>query len=200
MNIIHPFPNGTLPTVGRLLSGRQSGLSTNRRRSVIASGGASYTLEETFGTDTSNGSNIGNNVNRVYVSSQVTAADTYTLTKLALRILRVDGGGSAPNLVAEIRSDSTGSPGSVLAESTNTVLSAEVGTSMQWVDFLFAGLSITSTTVYWLGLRCSTSDASNYYTFRGGAISSGAVSSSSNGLAWSGLSSRQWYQQTFSSP
>jgi len=200
MNIIYPSPAGGLPDVGRLLSSRLPNISTARRIAAIAAAGTSYTLEETFGTDASDGSNIGDSANRVYVSSQVTAANTYTLTKLALRLRRVDGGGSAANLVGEIYDENTGAPGTLLAESTNTITSAQVGTTMQWVDFLFAGLSITSTTIYWLGLRCSGADASNYYVFRGGAISSGSVSSSSNGLTWSALSTRKWYQQTFVSP
>jgi len=164
------------------------------------SGGATYTLQETFGADT-NQFDFANTGIRTYISSEILAGSSYTITQVEVRILRV-GAGSAPDLVCEIRADTGSQPDTPpLATSTNTIVSADVGTSMQWVAFQFAGLAVTNATRYYLGLKASSVDASNYYTARGGAISSGDVQSSLAGTtSWSGLSSRQWWQRTYVSP
>lgn len=165
-----------------------------------ATSGSSYTLQQTFGADTANGSNIQSAANRTYAVSICTPDANYTITRVDLRMLRVDGGGSAPTLTARIYSDSSTVPNTLLASSTNTVVSADVGTSMQWVTFYFSGLAVTSGTPIWIGVSGNTSNASNYYVFRGGAISSGTVDNSTAGSSWATLSTRAWYIQAYVSP
>lgn len=160
--------------------------------------GTTYSLQETFGANTANGSTMQSSSSRTYVVSICTPGASYTITRVDLRMFRTGTG--AATLTARIYSDSSTTPATLLASSTNTVDSADVSTTESWVTFYFAGQAVTSGTPIWIGVSGATTDASNYYTFRGAATSTGTIDSSSNGSAWSGLSTRAWYIQTYVSP
>jgi len=173
-------------------------IAGNRRRSSAAT----YTLKDTFGADSSDSPNFADNSARTYLSSEVVAGSDYTITKVELRMKRVDGGGSAPDIVCEIRADAGTKPDTPpLATSTNTVVSADVSTSQGWVTFLFTGLAVTNGTTYYIGVKASSTSATNYYTCRSGAVSSGDVQQSAAGTTtWGATGTRKWYQRTYTSP
>ena len=188
------------PQIGGLFNNKR--LVNKKRGTVSSSLEPSYTLRDTFGTDVFDGIVFANTSTRTYVTSEVVVGSDYTITKIELRMLRVDGGGVAGDLVCEIRGDTGTAPDTPpLATSTNTIVSADVSTGQVWVAFLFTGLSVTNGTHYYIGVKASSVDAANYYTGRGGVLSSGDVQNSTAGtVSWSALGTRQWYQRTYSSP
>lgn len=167
-----------------------------------ATSGSTYTLQETFGGDSSDSPNFADASGQTYMSSEVVAGSSYTITKIELRMRRVTAGGSAADLVCEIRADAGTKPDTPpLATSTNTVVSADVSTSQGWITFTFTGLAVTSGTHYYIGVKASSVDAAEYYTCRGGGIGSGDVQKSVAGTTtWATQSTRQWYQRTYVSP
>ena len=136
------------------------------------------------------------------MSSEILAGASYTITKIELRFKKVTAGGTGANVVCEIRADTGTRPDTPpLATSTNTIAAADVSTSQGWITFLFTGLAVTNGTRYYIGVKCDSTNAAEYYTCRGGATSSGDVQKSAAGTtSWSVQSSRQWYQRTYVSP
>lgn len=185
-------------TVAGILQAHGSLLAAAHRRN---SASLTYTLQQTFGSDTSSTPNFAQSLIRTYATSEVVVSGNYTITKVELHMLRV-GSGTAPDLVAEIRADAGTQPDTPpLATSTNTIVSADVGTSMQWVTFIFAGLAVTNGTTYYIGVKASSVDASNYYTARSGAFGTGEIRSSQLGTTtWGTEGTRPWWIRTYSSP
>lgn len=165
-------------------------------------GGATYTLQETFGADSSDSPSFADNSARTYLSSEVVVTGNYTITRIELRMKRVTAGGSAPDIVCEIRADAGTKPdASPLATSTNTIVSADVSTSQGWIAFDFTGLAVTNGTHYYIGIKASSTNAAEYYTCRSGAIASGDVQQSAAGTTtWGATGTRMWYQRTYVSP
>jgi len=85
-------------------------------------GGASYTLQETFGADSSDSPNIADSGVRKYVTGKCTPSSSYTLTRYELRMKR-NGAGTAPDLVGKLYGDngSGTAPNSRLATRPNTI-------------------------------------------------------------------------------
>jgi len=154
-----------------------------------------YTLKETFFTNASTWV-LADNAARLAGATKVTPASSYTLRQIGMHVKR--NGTGAPSLVAKIYADSTGVVSTLLATSTNTVVSATVPTSADYVLWQFTGLALTSGTPYWLGLQAASTDASNNYTATVGAFSSGVVHGSSDGITFSSALSRGWLCQTYS--
>lgn len=166
----------------------------------IVSTGTTYSLQQTFGTDTSDAVTPTSASNRKYIGSAATPDANYTITRVELYLKRVDGGGAAADLVCEIRADNSGVPGTLLATSTNTIVSADVSTSYGWAAFNFTGLAVTNGTPVYLVVKGATTDAANYYTWRGGALATGDIERSSDGASWANISNRQCYARTYVSP
>jgi len=168
---------------------------------IVSSGETTYTLEDTFGADSSDSPNFADNSTRTYLSSEIVAGSNYTIARVELRMKRV-GSGTASDIVCEIRADAGTKPNaSPLATSTNTITSADVATTQGWITFYFTGLAVTNGTHYYIGIKASSTSASNYYTCRSGAIASGDIQQSAAGTTtWGATGTRQWYQRTYSSP
>lgn len=153
-------------------------------------------LDQTFGDD-ANQVGFADGGLRVYLSSSNSPAASHTLCQLNLRMYQ--SGSTAADLVAEIRSNNAGVPGAVLATSSNTVHSSDVGPTEQWVAFSFSGVPLAQGTTYWYGIKASGHSAANYYTAIDGDYLSGAIFMSADGTAWSQNCSRAWYCQTYKS-
>lgn len=146
-------------------------------------------LQETLGTSAANVTYAEASAD-AWVASKHTAAASYTLTILKVNMLRA-GAGDAAVLTGRIWSDSGGSPGTLLASSTNTQ-QLPAGATEAFVDFNFAGLSITTSTDYWFGLSAATTSGVNYYRIRAGAASTGTTQQSADGSTWSALGTRKF--------
>ncbi len=151
--------------------------------------GAASTLKETLGTSAAN-IDLGATSDAAYVISLHTAAATYTLTRIDIQMLRI-GTGTAGNVTGGIYADSFGSPGSLLASSTNTIVSSDVATTEGPITFSFSGLSVASGTSYWFGASDSTVSGVNSYRIRAGALATGTTNKSADGLTWAALGTRK---------
>lgn len=169
----------------------------------IASG-TTYTLQQTLGADSSNSPNFGNGATAAYALSKFTAGASFTLTKLRLRMLFVDGAGTPGDITARVWSDTAGVPTALVTNGTsdNTVVGTTVGTSMGWIEFTWAtGPALTNTTAYWVGCSLSATSATDYFTARSGGFGTGDFQTSTNpAVTWASVGSRPWYAELYVSP
>lgn len=190
-------------TISYTSGGALSGVATFTNTSTTNNSTAqTYTSKDTFGADSSDSPNFADASTRTYITSEVVAGSSYVVTKVELRMKRVDGGGSAPDIVCEIRSDTGTAPGNPpLATSTNTIVSSDVSTSQGWIPLVFTGLSMSNGTHYYIGIKASTTSGTNYYTARSGSVSTGDIQQSVAGTTtWGATGTRPWYIRTYSSP
>lgn len=163
--------------------------------------GTGYTIAQNIRVPSTSNSTFDQFSSEIYHSAQFTANASYTIAKVELEMSRV-GSGTASSMVAEIRSDSTDTPGAVLATSTNTITSADVSGSQGFIAFLFAGQAVTNGTKYWIGVHCTTASGTDYYTYyRASAGANAGTYSSADGTSWSQASGANgWTQKTYTSP
>lgn len=165
-------------------------------------GGTTYSLQETIGAVTTQfATKLASTASVRYFSSSHSPASNFTLTKLEIYLLRFTAGGSAGDLFAEVRSDSSGTPGSVVATSTNTLVSADISDSTPaYYGFLFTGASLTSGTPYWFTIKSSVISAAENYALYTGVSGVGAIYRSDDGSTWTSTSTRKAGMKLYISP
>lgn len=153
--------------------------------------GGSYVLKDSNETDNSDNL-LGFTTAFLYISSLFQAGSiyglSYTLTKASLKLLRE--GSASHTITAYIYSDNGSDlPDSLLGTSTNTVTHSTLATSPgDWVDFTFAGVSLTSDEKYHIAASISVDDASNFARWKLDAFATGNNSGrSSDGSTWNTL-------------
>lgn len=150
------------------------------------SGGCSTLADSVTGTSAGNES-LGSFSSSTYKGGNFTAASSYTLCSVTLRLAKVSS--PTQTAYAAIYTDNSGVPGTLVG--TQSANSSMSGWSASEGDVTFTGMSaaITSGSVYWIILRASAADSSNY-----GAIyrlgGSGIFANSSNGSTWTPSASR----------
>jgi len=143
----------------------------------------SYTLKDSQETSDSY-ERLGYGSNYLYVAGSFTPASSYTLTKVALYLLKT----SAPTslITVHIYSDSSGSPSSLLATSTTTIDSSTLSTSTYgWFEVLFDGIALTSGTKYHIVAYVSSYSSTNYIRMGYyGTVTGQTVKYSANATSW----------------
>lgn len=96
-----------------------------------------------------------------HMATVFTAGSSYSLTSVDVFIARNLSG--SQNFFIELRTNSAGDPGTVLATS-DTVLASAVGSSVSWVAFNFSTpFSIVNGTTYWIDIRRNADDLQLYW-------------------------------------
>lgn len=137
---------------------------------------ASYTSEYSLGTDTT----------RIR-AQKFTAVSSKNVTVVRVMLAKV--GSPTNNVSAKIYSDSSGSPGSALATSTNSFTGTDLSTTPAEVTFNFSGYSLTPGTAYWIVLYVDSGwGSTDYYTWRSVTASGTAYETVKiyNGTDWNG--------------
>lgn len=111
---------------------------------------------------------LGRNDEGRYLATSFEAGESYSLTQLDLLLLK--SGSPTADVTAYIYSDSSGAPGTLLGTCTTDLDSSTFGTSYGWETFDFSGVSLISSTDYFIVIYSTTEDSSNYV--RWGANSS----------------------------
>lgn len=116
-------------------------------------------------------------------ASQFVAGSSYTLCAITINLKRTGAWAGTHNLTAYIYNDSTNNPGTSLGTSTNTLVAADLSTSQAWTGYFeFSGVSIISTTKYWIVITTAIGDGSNYFDWYYGGT--GLSRKSSDGITW----------------
>jgi hypothetical protein len=143
----------------------------------------SYTLKDSQETRDSY-ERIAYGSNYLYVAGSFTPASSYTLTKVALYLLKV----SAPTfqITVSIYSDSSDVPNVAIATATTTIDSSTLSTSAYgWFEVLFDGIALTSGTKYHIVAYVSSYSTTNYVRWGYYATVTGqTVKYSANGTSW----------------
>lgn len=166
---------------------------------TTSGGGSCGTLVSTFGNSGSS-TPIGNSSGYTWVASSNYWTSASPVCRVDIRLLET--GTSGNTLDCYIYSNNAGNPGTLLATSTSTIGTADVGASEGWVTVNFAGYTPTANTGYWTVLKSSGVDASNYYSLRvdSGGVG-GATFISANGVTWAAeWNTRGGYLSTYTSP
>lgn len=121
---------------------------------------------------------VGNASTRTYVGCLITAGSDYTCCGWSARL---DNNSTSPtfSVYASIWSDTGTNPTASLAESS-ALDSATITSSYDWYKFTLS-VALTSGTGYWLVLRCSATDASNYIRWRYDNAGAGTVKTDADG-------------------
>ena len=167
-------------------------IAGSRRRTA---GG--LTKAETFGADEyDNAVTPGSQETYKYVATYCASTGSgYTIKQIIVRMFRV-GTGTAPSMVGKLYDNSGTAPNTELATSTNTVNSADVGTSAQNVIFSFAGCAVGK--YFHFDVTCPSYDASSYYKIRTtNATNQGHINVASAGVSWTQQSSRAQYVEVW---
>ena len=107
-------------------------------------------------------------------------------------------GATSKTIKAQIRADSSGLPGDVLAESTTVLNVSDLGTVQNvFVRFDFAGFSREAGTMYWDCLAVSTNDTVAVMV-RGGSSGTGNAYISNGSSPWFSVSTRKANLKTYS--
>lgn len=143
-----------------------------------------YTLKDDLASGGSTPRSIGTVTSTAYVANGWVPASSYTLTKVAVALLKVNAPTCAITAQIFAAGASNKPTGTALATATATLDASELGASFAYYDFLFTGLALSSGTQYFLSLSVSAVDATNYVRW---AYSSGANdrATSADGAAWS---------------
>jgi hypothetical protein len=119
-----------------------------------------------------------------YAAGSFTPTSSYTLTKVALYLLKV----SAPTfpITVYIYSDSSDTPNVAIATATNTIDSSTLSTSTYgWFEALFNGIALTSGTKYHIVIYASSFSTTNWVRWGYYATVTGqTVKYSANGTTW----------------
>lgn len=119
-----------------------------------------------------------------WLAQKETAGASGQLTKIDIR-LKNDASGTGPAIVA-IYSDSSGSPGSLLA--TSSVLSSSITSSYQYLSARFIEApTVVSGTAYWV-VSYIQADGTNNYKWSSNTSATTAKSSVDSGTTWSATS------------
>lgn len=117
-------------------------------------------------------------------AAKYTATGSGRLTKLELN-LKNDNAGTAPVMV-EIYSDSSGEPGTLLAQSS--ILQADIAASYGYLPCRFIEApSVTAASVYWIVVYIQD-DGTNDYKWSSTTSATTALSSSDSGVTWASTS------------
>ncbi len=130
--------------------------------------------------------NIGNASSSTQVAQSFTPSSSVSIAQAGVYCAKI--GSPTDNIVAEIRSDSSGVPSSTVLATSDSVASADISGNA-YVHFTFSSpASLSASTKYWLVLKRSGSvDASNYVVVgmhSGNKYASHGVSTY-NGSSWS---------------
>lgn len=139
-------PNGSTNTIDLVVTSTDlTGNTDSDTYNVTYSGGASYTLEESYGQTINTDMGIGYTTDYEIRGSRFVAAATYTCTRADVRWRSV-GTGVTANVTLYLYSSSTGNASEMvlLATSTNTISGSSIGSSYQTDTFTFRGASITT--------------------------------------------------------
>lgn len=137
-------------------------------------------------SSTTSDSNIDvgeNGPDRTFVATQITAAQTFTATSFDVQLRKNAGAQTISAIIYSNVATSGGQPNTTLGTSTNT-LSASTIVDDTYYSFTFSpGISLTSGTLYWLGLTATPINSSQFPLWR--AISgSGRTEYSGSAIAW----------------
>lgn len=162
---------------------------------VAASGGCTDTKTDSQETD-SDYENVGQASGNIWVATSFTAGSSYTLCKLEVLLEAwLYDPGITPTITAYIYSDSSNTPGSVVANGTMTNapvdMSGWTDTSKNWLSSDFSGVSLTSSTVYWIVLKISGLDAGGSYPRWRVSSTAGSTVASSDGTTWGQVAAYQ---------
>lgn len=127
--------------------------------------GASETLQQSQ-TSSDTDLNVGENgPDRTFSLTQITAASTYTITKLEFQLRKTAS--AAQTIDARIFSDNSvpNDPLALLATSTNT-LAASTIVADTYYRFTFSGLPFVSGTKYWIGMKATPIDGGQFPIWR----------------------------------
>jgi hypothetical protein len=147
------------------------------------------------------GQGVGNVLAQTYLATKFTAGSSYNAC--AIEFLIGKGGATGlptGNVFAYVWSDSSG-PSTLLAQSgavDSTTLPA-VGTT-NYIQFTFdSPASLSSGTVYWIGLSHTNVNANNYVRWlTPSAFVAGGVYSATNGSVWASAVSKRANFKTYS--
>lgn len=171
-----------------------------RTRSVASAG--CDTLKDSQTATAEEAASVGNIAGNTYVATKFTAGSSYSACKVDLLLAKAGATGTPTgNVFAYLYSDSSGSPGTLLAASdlVDSTTLPTAGTS-NWVSFTFSSpASLTSGSVYWVATsHTNTAALSFVYWWRNSGFVASGVYSSTNGTIWNSLSSRRNNFKTFS--
>lgn len=167
--------------------GLQSPGFVSRLSSKIVAAGCDTLKDSNTDLTGVTGAAVGNNAGNTYRATKFTAGSSYTACKIEL-LLGKGGATGLPtgNIFAYMWSDSTG-PNTLLATSDavdSSTLPA-VGSS-NYVAFTFASpASLSSGTVYWVGMSHTNINVNSYVSWRypNGFVANGQYVST-NGVVW----------------
>lgn len=125
-----------------------------------------------------------------YIGTHFVAGTTYTVCSAVVRGGKAGTGGSM-NISAEIWSDSSGLPGTIVGTASATILGSSFPSSEADVTFTGMSASITSGTTYWLVCHAdATSDNTNYPLWYYVGFDATGDEVSANGTSWSTVNNR----------
>jgi hypothetical protein len=126
-----------------------------------------------------------------YIATTFVAASSYTVCKATIRMKTASGTGSSYNMQAAIYSNNGGTtfPNALVGTASGNINANTVNATEADITFTGMSASITSGTTYWLVI-ISASEFNGTAAAWAYASSAGthAISSSSNGTAWSEVS------------
>lgn len=143
--------NGEFTVKSKELSGSDGHIETATKDRVTAAAGPSITL-----------SRGGSRVDRIGQSFTLSEdVDDWTVATISVRVQAV--GSPGDNLICELKSDSSGSPGGTLDSAT--IAGSALSGDMTWVEFTLANTQALSYgTTYWIVLQRSGSNTlASYY-------------------------------------
>lgn len=104
------------------------------------------------------------------------------------------------SFVAVIATDNSGSPNSVVWQSSAITISAG-DTTFSAREVPFSGISLTSGNTYWIGIRANTTDLQWRYTASSGTAKStsisGTIPTDISGYTWSSSTAERGFYVTF---
>ena len=117
-----------------------------------------------------------------YYAFKFTAASTYTACSISLGARK--SGAPAQTFWAGIYTDSSGNPGTLVGTHSTSIGAAAFGTSLGAVNFPGVSASISSGTAYWIVVRASATDVSNYIIVANLGYTLPGTRYSDNGTSW----------------
>jgi hypothetical protein len=123
----------------------------------------SYVLKESFGTTADDYESVQTSWAVIRGAMSFVTASAYVLTQAEHMLTKV-GTPSTYNLTAYIYSDGVGKPGTLLGTSINTIPVSSLSTSSgTYYAFQFAGVSLSSSTTYYMAIAGDDTVDTNYW-------------------------------------
>lgn len=152
--------------------------------SVSGGGGSCDTLAESCTSGSGSGYSLGNISTRKYLSTRFTTSASRSICKIACSLQSV--GSPTFSVNAYIYTDNNGEPGSVVGTGSSAVSASSIPTSFSDVEFSNVSATLSSGTVYWVVLVCSSvGDTENKLRWQyGDCFDAEEINSSSDGSTW----------------